>query len=395
MGSRNTQLHYGSAAKFFHWITALFIISAFALGIIAGNSDSSTEAGLTRLAWIYSIHKTIGVSIFFIALARIFWTLTQVKPTLLNAEHKLEAFAAELAHWLLYISMLLVPLTGWLHHAAVEGFAPILWPLGQSLPFVPKSVAVAEFFESLHFVFTKVLGATFLAHFAGAMKHHIIDKDNTLRRMLPGQPNLGAPPITPHSKTPMKAAFGVYAVALLAGSVLGLQTHDAEAVKKLSSVESQWSVTEGTLSISFVQFGGQVTGSFEDWTAQINYDETEQTGDVDVTIAITSVQLGQLTSDALGSDYFNSEAFPTAQFTGPIVATDLGLMVDGQLTLRGVTLPVQLPFNLDMTDGNAIAKGTARIDRRGFNVGDNQKTEDNIGFAVDISIDLTAQKNAP
>ena len=89
---------------------------------------------------------------------------------------------------MLYASLVLVPLTGWLHHAASEGFAPILWPFGQNLPFVPKSPALVSEVTvrpalAVHY---GLWPGPLVLHIAGALKHHVVDKDSTLRRMLPG-----------------------------------------------------------------------------------------------------------------------------------------------------------------------------------------------------------------
>ena len=133
MPARNSQTHYGSVTKLFHWLTALLILTALPLGVFGSYGiDTTTEAGISQAAWVFSLHKTIGISAFLVAVLRILWALTNTKPGLLNADHKLEATAAEVVHWLLYISLVIVPLSGWLHHAAASGFAPILWPLGQS-----------------------------------------------------------------------------------------------------------------------------------------------------------------------------------------------------------------------------------------------------------------------
>ena len=57
----------------------------------------------------------------------------------MNADQKLERFAAETVHWVLYGALVIVPLSGWISHAAAAGFAPIWWPFGQGLPLVPKA----------------------------------------------------------------------------------------------------------------------------------------------------------------------------------------------------------------------------------------------------------------
>lgn len=394
MPKRNTAYHYGSVTKTFHWLTALLILTAFGLGMFGTRGiDASTEAGITQLALVFSLHKTVGIAAFFVAVARIVWALANPKPGLLNADHKLEAMLAEIVHWLLYFSLVIVPLSGWLHHAAATGFAPILWPLGQSLPLVPKSTAVSEFFAGWHFVFTKILAISIFLHVAGAIKHHVIDKDATLRRMLPGTPTLPDTIKTDHPRGPIIVAAALYALAIGAGSYLGMQHHEDTATSAaLEDVQSDWMVESGTLNLTVTQFGSDVTGVFNDWTAEISYDEATQTGDLVVTIAIGSLELGQVTSNALGADYLNAEMFGTATYTATISATDTGHVATGTLSLHGIEAPLDLPFTLDIADGVASAEGSTIIDRRTHKIGDVQPTENNLGFNTTVSFALTARK---
>ena len=202
----NTHSRYGGVTKFFHWVTALLILTLIALGVFAEDLPYDTDAELTRKAWFFSLHKTLGVLAFFVALARILWALIQPRPGLLNADKKLESFLAECVHWLLYGALVILPLSGWIGHAAASGFAPIWWPFGQNLPMVPKSKAVEHLFATIHVLSGQILIGTILLHFAGALKHHYIDRDSTLRRMLPGEAAIGALPDAVHSRKPIVTA---------------------------------------------------------------------------------------------------------------------------------------------------------------------------------------------
>lgn len=91
-------------------------------------------------------------------------------------------------------------LTGWINHAASAGFAPIWWPYGQSLPMGPKSETVSALFSAGHLVFTKILLASIALHIAGALKHVFINRDETLRRMLPDK--IAATPATSRNRMP-------------------------------------------------------------------------------------------------------------------------------------------------------------------------------------------------
>jgi len=198
----NTTRSYGSVAKSFHWLIALLILTIIPIGLIANDMAqdirnpeiASTVQDFTRTFLLFSIHKTLGVAIFLVALARILWAITQPRPGLLNSNNRIEALAARTVHWLLYGSLLLVPLAGWIEHAATSGFAPIRWPFGQDLPFVPKDQDIANTFAWIHVMLGRVLGAALFLHIAGALKHHFIDRDATLRRMLPGRSDAPAPP---------------------------------------------------------------------------------------------------------------------------------------------------------------------------------------------------------
>ncbi|AEI93391.1 cytochrome b/b6 domain-containing protein [Roseobacter litoralis] len=394
----NTTQHYGSVAKTFHWLTALLILTLIPLGIFANDLPYETSEQLTRKAWYFSLHKTLGVTVFFVALVRIIWAISQPKPALLHADRKVESLAAQSVHWLLYGSLLLVPLSGWVHHAATSGFAPIWWPLGQNLPLIPKSEALAGFTAGLHIVFERVLVVSIFLHAAGALKHHFIDRDSTLRRMLPGTPQVPAVNAGHATVLPLAVALVIWGGAVATGAGLGLyEKHDGSVqAAALEAVQSDWVVQDGTLEITVQQLGSAVTGSFADWTAAISFDETVQSGpagSVDVVVSIGSLTLGSVTSDAMGSDFFNVEGFPTASFNATIERGEQGYAAIGTLTIKGTTLPATLPFTLDVSDGVATMQGGLQIDRRDFNVGESQKDESAVGFGVNIAVSLTASES--
>ena len=393
MALTNTTTRFGSITKTLHWLTALLILTAIPLGLLATRGDISTDDGIARTAWLFSLHKTVGVTAFWVALIRILWAVTQARPAHLHPDRKLETFAAEAVHWLLYISLVLVPLSGWFHHAAATGFAPILWPFGQTLPFIPQSENLAHLFEGWHFVLTKVLALSIFLHIAGAIKHHVIDKDATLRRMLPGSSNLSDLPYKNGSKRPLMAAIVIYLGALGGGTYLGLQHETVETVA-LGAVESDWIVESGTLGITVQQLGSPVEGRFSDWTADIKFDPDTETGAVTVVISTGSLALGSVSSDAMGPDYLDAAGFPTATFEAEISRSGESLIADGVLTIRDVTVPLRLPFTLELADGVANMTAKTTLNRIDYSVGATaQPTEGNLGFNVDVSVDLTARKN--
>ena len=398
MPLQDTAARYGDLTKTFHWLTAFLILTAIALGLLAENAPYATGDDLARKAALFSIHKSIGIAAFLTALLRIFWAMTQTRPGLLHPERRVEAFAAHLAHWVLYGAMLIVPLSGWVHHAATTGFAPILWPLGQSLPFVPKSETVAAVASGIHFAAFLLLAAAILAHVAGALKHALIDRDATLSRMLPGTRPAPETPAKRHVLPPLGAALIWGAVVVLGASTTQQPTQAPQQAQPLavpSDSTANWQVDTGTIALTVSQFGSDVSGQFATWTADITFYETPTNGShgtVTAQISVPSLTLGSVTDQALGANFLAALAHPTATFKADILPADTGYIAHGTLSLRGTERPLDLPFTLDISGDTAAMSGQILLDRRDFGIGDTVPKEATLGFAVTVGIALTATR---
>lgn len=408
MPIQNTQQRFGSVARTLHWLTALLILTAIPLGLIATDMPFDTGEALAAKANLFSIHKTVGVAAFFVALIRILWALTQSRPVALHPERRKETLLAELVHWMLYLSMLAVPLSGWVHNAAVTGFAPILWPFGQSLPFVPQSESVAAIATTAHWLFGKLLIVSILLHVAGALKHHFVDKDATLRRMVSGTLAPSVPKPARRGKAPLLAAVAIYG----AGAVFAAQNLPEDrpgkgiaaapaaiaatpATPAAAASAGNWQVTTGTLAFSVQQMGAAVDGSFANWTADITFDETPtdgKNGTVTVSIDTASLTLGSVTDQAKAADFFDVTSHPTAIFTADILPDATGYIAKGTLALRGVTKDVTLPFTLTIDGDTATMQGTTALDRRDYAMGAAYADEATIGFSTTVTITLTASR---
>lgn len=394
MSLANTSQSYGSAARLLHWLTAMGILIMIPLGWIAHRLPYDTESQLALKAQLFSAHKTLGIAVLAVALVRIAWALSQPKPAPLHPERRAETLLAETVHWLLYGSLILVPLSGWIEHAATAGFAPIWWPFGQSLPFVPKSPALAETFATLHFLLQWLLTASVLLHVAGAVKHALIDRDSTLARMSRGT-SAGRPGKT-HSLRPLIAALAVWIAVLGSAAATGLFATAATPVSaNLEATDSDWQVETGSIALSLQQMGAEVTGSFADWSADISFEPQDtpgKSGEVRVQIAIPSLTLGSVTKQALGADFFNAEGFPVAIFEADILKAADGYAADGTLSLKGQTVPVSLPFSLHLEGDRAEMRGTTTLDRQTFGIGPNMTDPGQLGFDVLVTVALTATR---
>lgn len=411
MPLRNTTASYGLITRSLHWLTALLIISLFASGFIADNLAYDTAEAVARKTTVFSVHKTLGVAVFFVAVARILWALTQQPPRALHPERKMENFAAHAVHWALYIALVVVPLSGWIHHAAVDGFAPILWPFGQDLPFVVKSEALAHSASAVHWLFNKIMLAALVLHIAGAMKHVVIDRDDTMARMTHGRlrgvqdgPDQGAD----HTGfAAASLAILVYLVGFIGIAATAEQTPASQnaapqnnaAAGETAATQGNWQVTEGSLGFSVQQMGSAVEGSFASWTADITFDDkiaSGPAGEVIVEIDIGSMTLGSVTAQAKEPEFFDIATFPSAVFKAEIEARPEenpdGNIAKGTLTLRGAEKPVTLPFSLVIEGDTARMTGQALLDRRDFGMGASYKDEGTVGFGVTVDVDLTATR---
>lgn len=399
MPAADTATAYGTVTRAFHWLTALLILAAFPLGVIANDAPYASAEELARKAQLFSLHKTLGVAIFAVALARILWAVTQDRPAPLHPERRAETLLAAVVHWALYLSLVVVPLSGWVHHAALDGFAPILWPLGQGLPFVPKSEALAGVAGTVHWLFTKVMFASVALHVLGALKHALIDRDATLARMARGTPagarRAAHSPLAPALALAVFAAGGLAAWAMVPAAVpeTAAETAAPQAAAPAAAPSAgNWQVSEGSLTIAVAQMGTAVEGRFAGWTAGIAFDEATGTGAVTVAVDTTSLSLGAVTDQAKGADFLNTAMHPQAVFAATIAPAAGGFAATGTLTLAGIERPVTLPFALTISGDTAQMTGTVVLDRRDFGLGTGFGDESQVGFAVTVSVALTAAR---
>ncbi|MER5170254.1 cytochrome b/b6 domain-containing protein [Thioclava kandeliae] len=399
----NTPLSYGMIARSLHWAIALLILSAIGLGLYGESLPRNAETTAT-LQTVYSAHKTIGVATFFLAVLRVIWAMTQTRPAPLHPERRLETWAAEVVHFALYGAMFVMPLSGWITHAAEQGFAPIWWPFGQNLPFVPKSESLAHVAEHVHKTAVWVLYVSLALHILGVLKHVVIDRDGTLARMTHGRWSGREDAAKAHGCATLAAL--VIWVAVILFALLGAAERMAQAPKDAPAEQQttqapaqpaagNWTVTQGSLSFSVVQMGSPVEGHFGTWTADIDYDESTGTGHVKVMIDTTSLDLGSVTDQAKGTEFFDTSTFTTATYEADITREGAGPAhtAKGTLTLIGNTAPLELPFTLSIDGDTATMKAQIQIDRRDWKMGAAYPDEGTVGFPVTINVDLTAQKS--
>jgi cytochrome b561 len=180
---------YNRVAMTLHWVVASLLVVNIAVGLAAANADDANVRSLVDL------HKSLGLTALGLIILRILWRLANRPPPLPSAYPKVERLGAHTAHFLLYAVMLLLPLTGYIHDSAwkLASTHPIVlyglvhFPrigLIESLDPVTKE-HVHSIFSAAHVYLGYLLYALVALHLLGVAKHHAIDHENELQRMLP------------------------------------------------------------------------------------------------------------------------------------------------------------------------------------------------------------------
>ena len=180
-----TAARYSLVAMALHWLMALALIGLFGVGVYMVDLPVSPS----RLK-LYNWHKWAGITVLTLALLRLLWRLSHRPPplpqTMLLGMPAWQRLAHHGTHGLMYVLFFAVPLTGWAYSSA-SGFR-VMWFGRIPLPdFVPISQTLADGFKLGHNVLAMALALLVLVHVAAALKHHFVDGDGLMARMLPGR----------------------------------------------------------------------------------------------------------------------------------------------------------------------------------------------------------------
>ncbi|MFT2097011.1 cytochrome b [Marinomonas sp. 2405UD66-6] len=190
---KNTERSYGSVAKWFHWLVALCIISAYVIIYYKLWFLDSDDASYRSML---SIHVAIGFSVIGWASLRIIWKFMNPQPKMPDMP-KWQSMSAHGMHGLLYFFMFAMPISGWFGFGGSVNYGFFEIPsfrntgLGQWI--LDLFNTEWDVWEKKWDFFHKdvsgpwILWVLVVAHVGAALHHHIVKKDNTLTRMLPGK----------------------------------------------------------------------------------------------------------------------------------------------------------------------------------------------------------------
>ena len=180
---------YNRTAMILHWLVATLLL----INIVVGLKGETAEGPGARQ--IIDLHKSIGLTVLGLVILRILWRIAHKPPPLPKTYPKLERRASHVAHMALYAVIFLLPFSGYIHDSLWKGapthpiviFGLIPFPrIGflESLDPATKDRLHGVFF-GVHVWLGYILYALVALHLLGVAKHHAIDHEEELQRMLP------------------------------------------------------------------------------------------------------------------------------------------------------------------------------------------------------------------
>ncbi len=359
MPLKNSASQYGTVTKAFHWVTAAIVICLLAVGLLMDD----LPVGVLKLN-VYNLHKSFGITVLVLLIGRICWHIINKKPGPVETLKLWEKNLAAAIHYSLYVLLIAQPLAGWLMSSAA-GRAVSVFGLPPLPDLIEKNQETVRVYKELHGDIGTLIMIVLGLHIAAALKHHFLDKDIVLKRMLP---------------------------VILAAAVLLLPSSTFANVR-------QWNTFHEKSSIAFrpKQLGTEFKGTFDLFTPSIAFapDNLAESKAV-IVIRISSAHTGAQDRDEalIGKDWFDAAQFPDARFeTKSFRKTGEGTYeADAALTIRNITVPITLPFRLSIAkkapdEEIATMDGSIILDRSKFQLGTGQLADTSI-IANEVPVDI-------
>jgi cytochrome b561 len=168
---------YSTPARAMHWITAAIVLTLIPVGIAMGNA----APGPTQ-DFLFNLHRSLGVLLIPIVLARLAWRVTHSPPLLPSDIPFIMYLGAELTHFALYVLLVVQPILGWIATSAYR--APVVvFGLFELPPIWAEDRTFSERLFGVHRLLGIIMAALIVAHIAGALFHQFVRRDNLLARM--------------------------------------------------------------------------------------------------------------------------------------------------------------------------------------------------------------------
>ncbi|MBG6075472.1 cytochrome b [Polaromonas sp. CG_9.11] len=174
------EARYTRTAMLLHWLVALLLLGQFAFGWYLQDIARGTPAR----GYFVNLHKSCGLLIGLLILVRLGWRLSHTPPALPDTIPTWQQQAALASHYLLYVLMLVMPLSGYMA-SNFSRFGIKFFNVIQFAPWGIDSKLVYGIFNQTHIVTSWLLLALVTVHVLAAIKHLLVDHDSVFSRMLP------------------------------------------------------------------------------------------------------------------------------------------------------------------------------------------------------------------
>lgn len=418
---------YTAVAIVLHWAIAFAIAFMIPLGFWMHEAVKHTDTIRAATA-AFQLHKSIGLTVLALSLIRLGWRLAHRAPPLPAKMPAWEKFAAKATHWLFYVLIIGLPLTGWLYVSTgwqIEADQPFyvathwfkLFPVPPlfDLPHAPEATRRALAFATMrtHWALAWTTVGLAALHVAAALKHQFADRDEVMAHMVPGlktAPALQTAQASAGRNAVLGLGFAAIAlcVAALAYALLTLAPPAAAATPAqahstpshaAASTPASWSIVPASSAIHFtasVTSEGnvrQINGQFTSWQATIAFDPANLAHSAAHVVINTGSARDGVPFDETylpNVDFFNTAHFPTAVFQSTSMSrSGAGYQAVGTLTIKGHAIPVTMPFTVTITGNHAVMDGHFSIRRADAGLGTsdhdaNQALSPDIGVTVHV-----------
>lgn len=171
---------YGSVAKATHWIMAALVVAQFVVGWVMPEIERGTKPEF----WI-NLHLSLGAALILFIVFRVVWRLTHRPPPMVSSMRPWEKWGAGITHTLLYVLLIVMPVTGWAA-ASVRGWPVTLFGLLRLPMLLPEGTKVGFEAGDVHCdILSWVLLALIGLHVLAALYHRFVRRDAVLARMMP------------------------------------------------------------------------------------------------------------------------------------------------------------------------------------------------------------------
>jgi cytochrome b561 len=190
MIARDTNTRYGTVAMSLHWLIAAAVLFNIGLGFYMGDLPRTDPDRF----WIIQFHKSTGLSILVLSVARVLWRVINPMPALPEQMPTWERAAARGVHYIFYVLIIVLPLVGWAMVSSSPRGLPTMWYGLFEWPRIPFLAELSHdqkqyfvgIFKDTHSALAYFALSLIALHVAAALKHQFWDRDTVLTRMLPG-----------------------------------------------------------------------------------------------------------------------------------------------------------------------------------------------------------------